>query len=266
MDELSEMKAPVFDVSGWCLTLIDAVDDYRTLCQLSRDAPVVDAHLGSRKLIVADSQGIRRVSVSDAEGGAIWRESHRASIELAVERYSRQMVVLARTYLETLLKEFLLVRFVGEPMLMHDYLADDNGNGAGMVRLAELVRSTSKESLLELLASRATSKAVKGKFKAVATRLKKLTGHDIPNDLVSRISDWTELRNRIVHNGDRIDVGDERVEEIFADVQEFVLFLGRTAHALALAYEDGGNFLGLRISPEGLGDDFVEVGFDGELA
>jgi hypothetical protein len=107
---------------------------------------------------------------------------------------------------------------------------------------------------------------VKGKFKTVAARLKQLTDNDISIDLVSRITDWTELRNRIVHNGDRIDVGDERVAEIFADVQEFVLFLGRTAHSLSLAYEDGGNLLGLRISPEELDDDFVEVGFDGELA
>jgi hypothetical protein len=140
------MKSLVFDVSGWYLTLVEAIEDYRILCQLSRDASVVDAHLGSRKLIVADSQEIRRVSVSEAEGGLFWRESHRASIELAVERYSRQMVVLARTYLETILKDFLLVLFVEHPKRMHAYLADDNGNGAGTVKLVELVDAESKES------------------------------------------------------------------------------------------------------------------------
>lgn len=136
----------------------------------------------------------------------------------AVKTYSRQMIVLAASYLENILADFLKSFFYRYPQNMYDYL-DASETQRGKVDLKDILEVADKEHLIYLLAMRASNNATQGKIKVVMKRIAKLTGEKISNNRVSNLVELVDKRNRIVHELSDTFVDPNEVSSAFEDLK-----------------------------------------------
>jgi len=126
-----------------------------------------------------------------------------SELETAKEVYSQQMVVTANSYIELILKDFLVALFRKFPERMHDFLFASGQGLKGFVSLTEIVESGSLDILLDNLSERAASNVMVGKFKTCLINLDKLAKETIPQELKDKLVPIVEQRNRIVHEASK---------------------------------------------------------------
>ncbi|MCP4614289.1 MAG: hypothetical protein GY845_36855 [Planctomycetes bacterium] len=170
-------------------------------------------------------------------------------VNIAYAVYLRQMIVLATTYVELLLKDFFKYLFVFNPQRMNPYLAPD-GKGKAIISLNEILLTESKEFLLASLAEKAASRAVGPKFDKVVERLIRDCQLNYDKSLVENLRNLNELRNCIVHEGKVVEVDIQQVHDNFDLLLHLLYVLKEAAEKCKIIYWD--DF--------GLVDDFEKVG------
>jgi len=150
----------------------------------------------------------------------------KGDLERAVKILSRQMVVLAATYIEGIIYEFLLLIFSKHPDRMYDYIGQNiSKKGKGKVALHEIIHATSKEDLIYKLAERASRQVTFGKFSIYKRRIKKISKCDLSED----IGEIIDLRNKIVHETEEPDISVDEVLDTFQILEKMLYEIGKKA-------------------------------------
>jgi len=223
-----------FDIDKWSSKILDATDMYRRLKQFIEHEKSLDVFMDSNfgdidkfeKSLKLPDKFIRK-----SFDGLLHEK-----ITQAFELYSRQMVVIAATYVEGMLQEFFEVFFGTKPETIHDFLTKDETE-RGKVNLSELLAHSSKDDLIETLIMRASRNAADGSLRKVSMRIKRLTKYDIKNSIIDDTQVLVNLRNSIVHEDIDKKVSQKEIENYFHTTYEFMQELGHTCISVGLQYE-----------------------------
>jgi hypothetical protein len=115
------------------------------------------------------------------------------NLNLAKKIHDRQMIVVASTYIELILKDFLTAIFGTFPERMHNYLDEDNVH-KGLVNLRLIIKATSLFDLIHELSEQASSNASKGRFNSQLNNFNKIvTEYKMPK--ACKIVWWKSSRD-----------------------------------------------------------------------
>lgn len=142
------------------------------------------------------------------------------------------MVVLAVTYCEAFIAEYLQALFLTHPQRMREVLCRDPGVGPDERKLLSTVlKSSSKDDILLQLANDAAAIAGRGPIRKVLHRTAKLPKASQYLDLERALVELHRLRNKILYDGEASQVDENGVKQAFLVVGECLSWL----HDLALA-------------------------------
>jgi hypothetical protein len=156
-------------------------------------------------------------------------EEIKANLQHAEQFYNRQMVVVAATYIELILRDFLRVVFCKFPERMHNYL--DEGNGSkGLISLKLITKASSLIELLHDLSEQAASNALKGRFKAQLNNLTRIIREqELTQELQCKLIRIVEKRNQIVHDASKEQLINDEVRRTFDTCFELLRSLANIA-------------------------------------
>lgn len=163
-------------------------------------------------------------------------------IEVAHHVYLRQMIVLATTFVELILKDFFQCLFIANPQRMNSYLSTEN-KGKAMITLNEVISAASREKLLLGLTERAAAIAVEPKFDQVVEKIIKDCSLQIDRSVVEDLRTLNELRNRIIHEGTREEINIQQVHNNFDLLLYLVYVLGLAAEKYQIPCLDDVGFM-----------------------
>lgn len=163
-------------------------------------------------------------------------------IKIAHQVYLRQMIVLATTYVELILKDFFRCLFIAHPLRMNTYLSAE-GKGKAMIALNEVITAPSREEILLSLAERAASIAVGPKFDKVIEMIIKESKLKLDRPVVDDLRTLNELRNRIIHQGAPEEIDIQQVHNNFGLLIYLVYILAQAAEAYRIPYFDEFGFI-----------------------
>lgn len=169
-------------------------------------------------------------------------EYFEGEIRIAHQVYLRQMIVLAVTYLEQMLKDYFRCELMAFPNRMNKYLSND-GRGKAFISLNEVIDESSKESLLRRLAERAATHAVDPRFDRIIEKIVSDYHIDVRSEIQREIREFVELRNRIVHDATKEEVSIEKVYEAFELNHCILYILAIACDANQIPYYDETGFL-----------------------
>ena len=159
-------------------------------------------------------------------------------INIAHQIYLKQMIVLATSYLELMLKDFFRCQFISNPSRMNQYLSKDK-NGKAQISLNDIIREPSKEALIKKLAEQAASQAIDPKFDKTIYKIisKGKIKIDKPT-FIDDIRNLNELRNRIVHEVTKEQVEIDQVYSSFGLIIYLLFILEQAAIINKVPYFD----------------------------
>ncbi|OJY60239.1 hypothetical protein [Thiobacillus sp. 0-1251] len=216
-----------FDYGKWKSKLLFEQGNYEFLHHFVNDETAVRSHASNYRLKSWSASGEEIESkVGDASGQMkVWFTDHIASgVFQALETLSAQMIVVAASYTEGIVNEFLTCVFAVHPDRMHDYLEWNSESPRGWIPLKLVVESSDRESMLEKLVFQAVSRAASGDTRALLKRLEKLGKLDFPNEVKERLIKLLELRNKIVHEQYKPILAKADVASTFEVADEFLRF------------------------------------------
>lgn len=152
----------MFDVIQWT-TELDSQFSYNALNELLKDREALQRHLSSNYKLIevntdSDELTTREISSDDFTDDDNYLNSYIDNIERAIDIYRRQMIVLAVTYTEGIILDFMESLFVAFPIRMYDYLdSDSEQNLKGKVDLKDILSADTKDDLVTILSRRAAS-------------------------------------------------------------------------------------------------------------
>jgi len=238
------MNQVSFDISKWQLETVQIIGAYQALERLLSSSDSLQYHISRLPFLSWDKDGNTGSGVFTQlpeEHQAGFSDLLFTSFESAREVYNRQMVVLAATYTEVISDDFLYCLFISYPERMYDYIDEDQSKfNKGKVDLKDILKESSKESLIRALARRSTSIAMRGKFSKVAKVIENVSKCRLDSTLVRNLSEVVEQRNRIVHEAVKDEITSERVHEAFDLIEQFLKFLGKIAHQIGIPFNDHG--------------------------
>jgi hypothetical protein len=163
-------------------------------------------------------------------------------IEIAYQVYLKQMIVLAATYVELILKDFFLSFFVAKPAQMNKVLAS-SGKEKAMVSLNEILNTGSKEELVMKLAERAALIKGSGEPDKILKTLISECKIKLERPLIDDLRSLKEQRNRIVHEETDEQVDIKQVLNSFGLLLYFLYVLVKVADIYGVPYLDDEGFL-----------------------
>lgn len=220
-----------FYLAGWEVEIRQALAPIDILQSLLTDTDTV-------KFLRARIKGLSYLSnYKDASDEYLFGD-----IKIAHQVYLRQMIVLATTYVELILKDFFRCQFIAHPLRMNSYLAPE-GKGKAEIALNELIAATSREELLSSLAERAASTAVGPKFDKVVETIIKESKLKLDRPVVDDLRKLNELRNRIIHQGAPEEIDIQQVHNSFGLLIYLVYVLAQAAEVYRIPYLDEFGFI-----------------------
>ena len=219
MNEPGEM----FKAGNWYQEILVSLNFFQIVHAFLTDKEALKKHLDSLRVITASNEGVTYRGLETAPEFASHIES---TVERGEQFHNRQMVVIASTYVELILRDYLIVLFSHFPLRMYEFLrAQDRDEHRGFVSLKEIVQVDSLAELLKNLSEQATANALKGRFSAQLNNLEKITDAKIPGDLKRQLTTLIETRNRIVHETSPEEVSEARVKGVLDTCHELISFL-----------------------------------------
>jgi hypothetical protein len=210
----------MFKAGSWYMEIILTLNFYQVVHAFLTDKEALKKHLDSWQVIEGSDEGVKYHRVETVPDFASHIES---TVERGEQFYNKQMVVIAGTYIELILKDYLIVLFSHFPLRMYEYLyAQDKEEHRGFVSLKEIVQVKELNDLLKNLSEQATANALKGRFGAQINNLEKITKEKIPADLKLRLTSLVERRNRIVHEASSEEVKEEDVKGVLDTCLELI--------------------------------------------
>lgn len=221
-----------FDLGAWSVEIRQALAPVDILQALLTDEHIVEF---LRPRLKGVSYLSRYTEASD--------EYLFGEVGIANQVYLRQMIVLATTYVELILKDFFYCLFVAQPLRMNLYLSPE-GNGKAMVTLNEILGTDSKQELMLNLAERAASIAVGPKFDKVVQKIVKECRLQLERPFVEDLRELNELRNQVVHEDKvKVEVSVQQVHNSIGLLLYLLYVLGQSANAYQIPFVDELGFI-----------------------
>jgi RiboL-PSP-HEPN len=213
----------MFKAGNWYQEILVSLNFYQIVHAFLTDKEALKKHLDSLQVITASDEGVTYRGLETAPEFASHIES---TVERGEQFHNRQMVVVASTYIELILRDYLIVLFNHFPLRMYEYLyAQDKDELGGFVSLKEVVQVDSLNDLLKNLSEQATANALKGRFTAQVNNLERITSEKIPDDLKRKLTRLIEMRNRIVHETSPEEISEAQVKGVLDSCHELINFL-----------------------------------------
>ncbi|GEM_PF-4224554 len=226
-----KIEEKYFYLTGWNVEIRQALTPVDILQSLLTDVDVA-------KFLRPRLKGVSYLSnFNDRSDEYLFGE-----IKIAYQVYLKQMIVLATTYVELILKDFFECLLTAHPQRMNIYLSSE-GTGKAMITLNEVINEISKETLMLRLTERAASIAVGPKFDKVVEAIIKECKLELHRPLVEDLRTLNELRNRIVHENTREEINIQQVHNNFGLLIYLLFILGQTAKKYRIPYWDEFCFL-----------------------
>jgi uncharacterized protein YutE (UPF0331/DUF86 family) len=211
----------VFEASKWYTEILSLHGVYLEVNSFLASPDARNKHIETRPVFVINDDNEEAISLA-------MRNHIVKNLEEAEKFYNRQMVVIAVTYIELILKDFLTVIFRSFPDRMYDFLYAWQDK-KGSVSLKDITKVNSLIDLLNNLSEQAASNALKGRFETGLDNLTKITKKKIPHDLRSELIRIVNRRNSIVHQDIKEEVNRSEVRGILESCLSLMQFLTEVA-------------------------------------
>jgi hypothetical protein len=150
----------IFNAGQWLLEIITTLGAYRTISDFILDENAQSAHLNSREIVKYSmkDEKLQEKVCKDKKTIKLFHDNIINSIKTSSNFYNRQIIVLASTYVELMLKDFLSVFFKKFPERMYEVIYDqDKQHNKGNISLKEIIKVKNIDELFTQLANQATS-------------------------------------------------------------------------------------------------------------
>jgi hypothetical protein len=233
---------PPFPVGLWLKKIGRTLLGYTEVDRFLSDPKALNAYLGEKRELFSDKDKERRMLERGLAAAGRWAENFIRDLQVGNIRdlrqlYSRQMAVVAATYVELLLGDFFISIFQKTPARMHKFVWEDEKT-EGRISLTDVVSFGSRPAILRNLAERATGNALKGKFEGSLKHLENVATRKLPEKPKTELIALNKLRNRVVHELSEDELGAENVKAILRTCVELLHFLGEIASDAKIALDD----------------------------
>lgn len=230
-----------FGAGRWLAEILQALGSFRTIHQFIRSQEALDAYLNTVEVMTGGEHGIE--VTHDPETIRHWHDMISSDVKKAGSFYDSQMVVLASTYFELIMKDFFAAVFTRHPIRMYEFIPSGENQGQkGFVNLKEVLDAGSLPQLLSSLVGRVTEKVARDSFPSQLKHLTKVTKLEIPAELKDRLTALVERRNRIVHAASDEVVGEADVEAALDTCLDTIKFLAEAAAANSIPLDEYATF------------------------
>ncbi len=221
-----DTSTEVFDITKWQYKILNTPVYFLEIYGFVKEKDLVSEYIDRREIETVKSEKIIAKKVRDLPDSdkAPFIDYIGGDLEIAVKILSRQMIVLAATYIEGIISEFLILIFSKYPERMYEYIGQDiSHKGKGKVSLREIIYASSKEELIYTLSERAALQATSGKFSIVRKRIEIISNCDLDENLGSII----ELRNKIVHEAVEPEISEDEVIDTYKNLEKMLYEIGK---------------------------------------
>jgi hypothetical protein len=140
-----------------------------------------------------------------------------------VQVFRRQMIVLLKTFLEQIIKDFLVNVFIANPEKMGRYLLlEEFQHGKDEL---EKILQESKITALNELPKSAASRVMKGGLSKILDKLAKISSAKINTHTKTTLVKLNESRTHIVHEASAEEITTEFLHESFESVRDLIISL-----------------------------------------
>lgn len=227
----------LFQAGQWLGEVIVSQGSYRIIHNFITSKEALAAFLESQCVFVGSDEGM--VVSKNQETIKLFHESITHDIGNAGKFYNGQMVVLASTYIELILKDFLTVFFAHFPERMYEFLyAQDKEEHKGAVSLKEIIKVDSMPELINNLAEQATANILKGRFTAQLNNIARIIKLELSADLKGKLNGLIERRNRIVHEASKEEIEHNDVDDALDTCSDLVKFLAEVSDKNSIGLDE----------------------------
>lgn len=138
-----------------------------------------------------------------------------------VQVFRRQMVVLLKTYLEKIIKDFSINVFIGKPEKMAKYLLSDEFQDGK--RELEKILGESKTTPLNELPQKAAARVTRGELSKILNRLEEISKAKIEKRTRETLINLNKIRTHIVHDASSDEISTELLHESFEAVRDLIV-------------------------------------------
>lgn len=188
-----------FDYAGWFWRAAFLPEYYENLASFILDQDAVDLHYRRKYGDVAPGEPILFKLPKNITESA--KAGFGADLDNAGAVLGRQLVVVAGTYTEAAIGQFMRAFFVAKPQCMHEFLRGGSENATnGIVHLREVNEARDKSELIRMLADRAAEMLME-RYRPSFTLpiIARLTNVPFENAISDRLDRDYVSRNDIIH-------------------------------------------------------------------
>lgn len=158
-----------------------------------------------------------------------------------VQVFRRQMVVLLKTYLEQIIKDFLINVFIGKPEKAARYILLNEFQSDQSVQELEKILAESKSTTLNELPQNATTKVMKGNLSEILKKIEKISEAKIERHTKDNLIKLNEIRTHIVHETSDKEISIEFLQESLEAIRELIVSLRGVCAINNISDVDDGN-------------------------
>ncbi len=138
-----------------------------------------------------------------------------------VQIFRRQTVVLLKTYLEKIIKDFSTNIFIGKPEKMARYLLSDEFQD-GKKEL-EKILGERKTTSLDELPQKDTARVTRGELSKILSRIEEISKAKIKKRTRATLVNLNKIRTHIVHDASSDEISTEFLYESFNAVRDLIV-------------------------------------------
>ena len=197
-----------FESFPWEMEIIELEELFDVIDDFLNDEEAKNAHLRKKH---------------PATFTALWNRDPNQILLDGVQTFRRQMVVLLKTYLEKIIKDFAENVFIGTPQKMAAYLLLDEFQDAKPLGELEKILEEGKTTTLTGLPKNAASRIMKGGLSKTLDKVKKISNVKIKTRTKTTLVKLNEIRTHIVHDVSAEEISTEFLRESFDAVRDLIV-------------------------------------------
>lgn len=232
-----------FDMGKWTIKLLNINSVYKALDCYVSDEKALGMHINNYDIYKFEDgdDDIKKLKLSEFEYKDDFYANIKMDIESSFEFYSSQIIVLLATYLENINIEFFENIFINKNELIHNFIESEK---KGYIKLDLVLKSVSKDEIINELINIAKKNAVNGSFEKIRERIFQLTKYNIDKKLIELIQkNILDKRNSIIHESTSFKMKSDKITECINLVENYLIVLGTVCKEKSLPYNDPANLL-----------------------
>ncbi len=219
-----------FNSTGWYVSADEYRSGFRSFIDYLLDKEAREIHKkNTREKLdeeLENSEEWEKEVFGKGEFMDSFAEARVGNIYKAYTTLTRQSTVIISTLFETFIQEFLTCLFCLYPQRMYKFLVLSNENPIkGKVDLKDVLTAQSQNSLILDLAKKAAEQASRGQLIKIISNLEELTNNEIDPDIINKMGQIIDERNKIVHEFTSDEINAQVVMDyysIFLEVIEHI--------------------------------------------